>query len=119
MKIAVIGAGYVGLSVAVMLAKKNRVEIVDILPEKVDAVNKKNSPIRDPLIEKWFQSEKLNLKASMDVERACTDSELIILALPTNYDSEKNYFDTSAVENSLMVIQEQNPDACVVIKSTV
>lgn len=119
MKIAVIGAGYVGLAVAVMLSKENDVVIADILQEKVAAINDKVSPIRDELIERWMGEKRLALRATTDIKYACEFGETIIIAVPTDYDSKKNYFDTTAVEDTLMVVSEYHPDAFVVIKSTV
>lgn len=119
MKIAVIGAGYVGLAVAVMLSKENDVVIADILQEKVAAINDKVSPIRDELIERWMGEKRLALRATTDIKYACEFGETIIIAVPTDYDSKKNYFDTTAVEDTLMAVSEYHPDAFVVIKSTV
>lgn len=119
MKIAVAGTGYVGLSLAVLLAQKHEVTALDIVPSKVDAINKRTSPIRDAYIEKYLAEKKLNLKATLDEEEAYTGAEYVIVAAPTNYDSKKNYFDTSAVEAVISSVMKYNPRATIVIKSTV
>lgn len=119
MKIAVAGTGYVGLSLAVLLSQHNEVFAVDIAKEKVDLINKKNSPIRDEYIEKYFAEKELNLKATLDAEKAYSEAELVIVAAPTNYDSKRNFFDTSAVESVLSLVKKCNPHATVVIKSTI
>lgn len=119
MKIAVAGTGYVGLSLAVLLSQHNEVFAVDIAKEKVDLINKKISPIRDEYIEKYFAEKELNLKATLDAEKAYSEAELVIVAAPTNYDSKRNFFDTSAVESVLSLVKKCNPHATVVIKSTI
>lgn len=119
MKIAVAGTGYVGLSLAVLLAQKHEVTALDIVPSKVDAINRRTSPIKDEYIEKYLAEKKLNLKATLDEEEAYTGAEYVIVAAPTNYDSKKNYFDTSAVEAVISSVMKCNPRATIVIKSTV
>lgn len=99
MKIAVAGTGYVGLSLATLLSQKNEVVALDIIPEKVEMINKRQSPIKDKEIEEFFKNKKLNLKATLDYKDAFKDAEFIIISTPTNYDDEKNYFDTSSVED--------------------
>ena len=118
-KIAVAGTGYVGLSLAVLLAQKNQVTAVDIVPEKVEMVNSKKSPIQDEYIEKYLAEKDLNLKATTDGTSAYKDAEFVIIAAPTNYDSNKNFFDTSAVEAVIELVMKVNPDAIMVIKSTI
>ena len=118
-KIAVAGTGYVGLSLAVLLAQKNQVTAVDIVPEKVEMVNSKKSPIQDEYIEKYLAEKELNLKATTDGTSAYKDAEFVIIAAPTNYDSNKNFFDTSAVEAVIELVMKVNPDAIMVIKSTI
>ena len=118
-KIAVAGTGYVGLSLAVLLAQKNQVTAVDIVPEKVEMVNSKKSPIQDEYIEKYLAEKELNLKATTDGTSAYRDAEFVIIAVPTNYDSNKNFFDTSAVEAVIELVMKANPDAIMVIKSTI
>ncbi len=118
-KIAVAGTGYVGLSLAVLLAQHNTVTAVDILPEKVDCINRKKSPIQDDYIEKYFAEKELHLTATLDGEKAYADADFVIIAAPTNYDSQKNYFDTSAVESVVELVMRSNPNAIMVIKSTV
>lgn len=118
-KIAVAGTGYVGLSLAVLLAQKNQVTAVDIVPEKVEMVNSKKSPIQDEYIEKYLAEKELNLKATTDGTSAYKDAEFVIIAAPTNYDSNKNFFDTSAVEAVIELVMKANPDAIMVIKSTI
>ena len=118
-KIAVAGTGYVGLSLAVLLAQKNQVTAVDIVPEKVEMVNNKKSPIQDEYIEKYLVEKDLNLKATTDGTSAYKDAEFVIIAAPTNYDSNKNFFDTSAVEAVIELVMKVNPDAIMVIKSTI
>lgn len=117
--IAVAGTGYVGLSLAVLLAQHNKVMAVDIIPEKVEMINKKQSPIQDDYIEKYLAEKKLNLTATLDVEEAYKNAEFVIIATPTNYDSKKNYFDTSAVETVIELVLKINPGAIMVIKSTI
>ena len=119
MKIAVAGTGYVGLSMATLLAQYNEVMAVDIIPEKVDMINRRVSPIQDEYIEKFFQDKELHLTATLDAEVAYKDAEFVIIAAPTNYDSQKNFFDTSAVETVIDLVIKHNPDAVMVIKSTI
>lgn len=119
MKIAVAGTGYVGLSLATLLAQHNEVKAVDIIPEKVELINKKLSPIQDDYIEKYLAEKDLNLVATLDAEMAYKDAEFVIIAAPTNYDSKKNFFDTSAVEAVIKLVMQYNPNAIMVIKSTI
>ena len=119
MKIAVAGTGYVGLSLATLLAQHNEVKAVDIIPEKVELINKKLSPIQDDYIEKYLAEKELNLVATLDAEMAYKDAEFVIIAAPTNYDSKKNFFDTSAVEAVIKLVMQYNPNAIMVIKSTI
>ena len=119
MKIAVAGTGYVGLSLATLLAQHNEVKAVDIIPEKVELINNKKSPIQDDYIEKYLAEKDLNLFATLDAELAYKDAEFVIIAAPTNYDSKKNFFDTSAVEAVIKLVMQYNPDAIMVIKSTI
>ena len=119
MKIAVAGTGYVGLSLAVLLAQKHEVIAVDIIPKKVEQINQRISPIKDEYIEKYFAEKELNLFATLDAEKAYASAEYVIVATPTNYDSRQNYFDTSAVESVIDVVGKCNPDAVIVIKSTI
>ena len=119
MKIAVAGTGYVGLSLATLLSQKNDVTAVDIIPEKVEKINKRISPIQDKEIEEFFAEKKLNLKATLNPEEAYKDAEYVIIAAPTNYDSKKNYFDTSAVETVIETVMKYNDHCIMVIKSTV
>lgn len=119
MKIAVAGTGYVGLSLATLLAQHNEVKAVDILPQKVELINNKKSPIQDEYIEKYLTEKNLNLVATLDAELAYKDAEFVIIAAPTNYDSKKNFFDTSAVESVIKLVMQYNPDAIMVIKSTI
>lgn len=119
MKIAVAGTGYVGLSLAVLLAQHNEVVAVDILPEKVDLLNQHKSPIQDEYIEKYLKEKKLNFTAMLDAQTAYSDAEFVIIAAPTNYDSQKNFFDTSAVEAVIELVMKYNPTAIMVIKSTI
>ena len=119
MKIAVAGTGYVGLSMATLLAQHNEVTAVDIIPEKVELINNKKSPIQDDYIEKYLAEKELNLKATLDGESAYRDADFVIIAAPTNYDSKKNFFDTSAVESVIELVLKCNPQAIMVIKSTV
>ena len=119
MKIAVAGTGYVGLSLATLLAQHNEVKAVDIIPEKVELINNKKSPIQDDYIEKYLTEKDLNLVATLDAEMAYKDAEFVIIAAPTNYDSKKNFFDTSAVETVIKLVMEYNPNAIMVIKSTI
>ena len=119
MKIAVAGTGYVGLSLAVLLAQHNEVTAVDIVPEKVDLINDKKSPIQDDYIEKYLAEKELSLTATLDAESAYKDAEFVIMAAPTNYDSKKNFFDTSAVESVIELVLKYNSNAIMVIKSTI
>ena len=119
MKLAVAGTGYVGLSLAVLLAQHNEVVAVDIVPERVALVNDRKSTIQDEYIEKYLAEKPLQLTATLDAEAAYRDAEFVIIAAPTNYDSEKNFFDTSAVESVIRLVMQSNPDAIMVIKSTV
>ena len=119
MKIAVAGTGYVGLSMATLLSQKHSVKAVDIVPEKVDLINRRQSPIQDEYIEKFFAEKELDLTATLDAEAAYKDAELVIIAAPTNYDPKKNFFDTSAVEYVVEKVMAVNPDAFMVIKSTI
>ena len=119
MKIAVAGTGYVGLSIATLLAQHNEVTAVDIIPEKVEMINSRRSPIQDEYIEKYLAEKELNLTATLDVEAAYKDAEYVVIAAPTNYDSQRNYFDTSAVENVIETVLRINPTAIMVIKSTI
>ena len=119
MKIAVAGTGYVGLSMATLLAQHNEVMAVDIMAEKVEKINRRVSPIQDDYIEKYFAEKELNLTATLDAETAYKDAEFVIIAAPTNYDSQKNFFDTSAVEAVIDLVLQYNPGAVMVIKSTI
>ena len=119
MKIAVAGTGYVGLSIATLLAQHNEVTAVDIIPAKVDMINRRQSPIQDEYIEKYFAEKELYLTATLDAEAAYRDAEYVVIAAPTNYDSRLNYFDTSAVENVIETVLRVNPQAIMVIKSTI
>ena len=118
-KIAVAGTGYVGLSIATLLAQHNHVVAVDIIPEKVKMINNRKSPIQDEYIEKYLAEKELDLTATLDGEAAYKDAEFVVIAAPTNYDSKKNYFDTSAVEAVIKLVMQVNPDAIMVIKSTI
>ena len=119
MKIAVAGTGYVGLSIATLLSQNHEVTAVDIVPEKVEKINKRISPIQDEYIEKYLKEKELNLTATLDAESAYKDADFVVIAAPTNYDSKKNFFDTSAVEAVIKLVIEYNPDAIMVIKSTI
>lgn len=119
MNIAVAGTGYVGLSLATLLSQHNHVLAVDIIPEKVDMVNHRKSPIQDDYIEKYLAEKDLDLTATMDAEAAYKDADFVIIATPTNYDSKKNFFDTSSVEAVIQLVMQYNPDAIMVIKSTI
>ena len=119
MKIAVAGTGYVGLSIATLLAQHHQVVAVDIVPEKVDMINRRISPIQDDYIEKYLAEKELNLTATLDAKAAYTDADFVVIAAPTNYDSQKNFFDTSAVESVIELVQQYNPNAIMVIKSTI
>ena len=119
MKIAVAGTGYVGLSIATLLAQNHEVIAVDIIPEKVELINRKQSPIQDEYIEKYLEEKELNLIATLDAKSAYKDADYVVIAAPTNYDSKKNFFDTSSVETVIKSVIECNPDAIMVIKSTI
>ena len=119
LKIAVAGTGYVGLSIATLLAQHHKVIAVDIVPEKVEMINNKKSPIQDEYIEKYLAEKELDLTATLDAKEAYTDADFVVIAAPTNYDSKKNFFDTSAVEAVIKLVIEYNPDAIMVIKSTI
>ena len=119
MKIAVAGTGYVGLSIACLLSRHNEVKAVDIIKEKVDLINARKSPIQDDYIEKYLAEKDLNLEATLDAEYAYTDADFVVIAAPTNYDSKKNFFDTSAVESVIELVLKYNPSATMVIKSTI
>lgn len=119
MKIAVAGTGYVGLSIATLLSQHHEVMAVDIIPEKVELINQKKSPIQDEYIEKYLTEKSLNLTATLDAKSAYKDADFVVIAAPTNYDSKKNFFDTSAVEAVIKLVIEYNPDAIMVIKSTI
>lgn len=119
MKIAVAGTGYVGLSIATLLAQHNTVTAVDIIPEKVELINNRKSPIQDDYIEKYLAEKKLDLTATLDAESAYKDADFVVIAAPTNYDSKKNFFDTSAVEAVIDLVMKYNPNAIMVIKSTI
>ena len=119
LKIAVAGTGYVGLSIATLLAQHHKVTAVDIAPEKVDMINDRKSPIQDDYIEKYLAEKELNLTATLDAKEAYRDADFVVIAAPTNYDSKKNFFDTSAVENVIDLVMEYAPDAVMVIKSTI
>ncbi len=119
LKIAIAGTGYVGLSIAVLLAQHHKVTAVDIISEKVDKINNRISPIQYEYIEKYLANKELDLTATMDAQEAYSDADFVVIAAPTNYDSRKNFFDTSAVENVIQLVIENNPDAIMVIKSTI
>ena len=119
MTIAVAGTGYVGLSIATLLAQHHKVLAVDIVPEKVEMINRRQSPIQDEYIEKYFAEKELDLTATLDAETAYKEAEIVVIAAPTNYDSQKNYFDTSAVEQVIELVLRVNPKAIMVIKSTI
>ena len=119
MKIAIAGTGYVGLSIACLLSQHNEVKAVDIIKEKVDLINSKKSPIQDDYIEKYLAEKNLNLEATLDAEYAYKDADFVVIAAPTNYDSKKNFFDTSAVESVIELVLKYNPSAIMVIKSTI
>ena len=119
MKIAVAGAGYVGLSIATLLAQNNHVKLVDVIPEKVDKVNNRISPIQDDYIEKYFKEKKLDLVATLDGASAYKDADFVVIAAPTNYDSKKNFFDTSLVEQVIELVLSVNKNATMIIKSTI
>lgn len=119
LKIAVAGTGYVGLSIATLLSQHHQVTAVDIIPEKVEMLNKRKSPIQDEYIEKYLTEKELDLKATLDAREAYSDADFVVIAAPTNYDSKKNFFDTSAVEAVIKLVIEYNPEAIMVIKSTI
>ena len=119
MKIAVAWTGYVGLSLATLLSQKNEVVALDVIPEKVEKINNRISPIQDEYIEKYFKEKELNLKATLDYKEAFENAEFIIISTPTNYDSEKNYFDTSSVEDIIQKVKSMNIDTTMVVKSTI
>lgn len=119
LKIAVAGTGYVGLSIATLLSQHHHVTAVDIIPEKIDLINNKKSPIQDEYIEKYLAEKELDLKATLDAKEAYSDADFVVIAAPTNYDSKKNFFDTSAVEAVIKLVIEYNPEAIMVIKSTI
>ncbi|OUN38691.1 UDP-glucose 6-dehydrogenase [Faecalibacterium sp. An77] len=119
LKIAVAGTGYVGLSIATLLSQHHKVMAVDIIPEKVELINQRKSPIQDDYIEKYLAEKNLNLIATLDAKEAYTGADFVVIAAPTNYDSKKNFFDTSAVENVINLVMEYAPDAIMVIKSTI
>lgn len=119
MNITVAGTGYVGLSISVLLAQHNKVKAVDIIPEKVELINQRKSPIQDEYIEKYLAEKELDLVATLDAESAYKDADFVIIAAPTNYDSQKNFFDTSAVESVIKLVMQYNPNAIMVIKSTI
>jgi len=119
MKIAIAGTGYVGLSIATLLAQHNEVIAIDIVPEKVDMINRRQSPIQDEYIEKYFAEKPLHLTATLDAKAAYQNADFVVIAAPTNYDSQRNYFDTSAVETVIRLVLEYNPSAIMVIKSTI
>ena len=119
MKIAVAGTGYVGLSIATLLAQHNEVVAVDVIPEKVEKINNRISPIQDEYIEKYLAEKELNLRATLDGREAYKDADFIVIAAPTNYDPQKNFFDTHHIEDVIDLILEVNPEATMVIKSTI
>ncbi|MBO5759487.1 MAG: NAD(P)-binding domain-containing protein, partial [Rikenellaceae bacterium] len=119
MKIAVAGTGYVGMSIATLLAQHNEVVAVDILAEKVEKINRRISPIQDEYIERYLSEKELNLRATLDAESAYRDADFVVIAVPTNYDSQSNFFDTSAVEAVIESVLKVNPQAVMVIKSTI
>lgn len=119
MKIAVAGTGYVGLSIATLLAQHNEVVAVDVIPEKVDLINNKKSPIQDDYIEDYLANKPLNLRATLDGREAYRDAEMVVIAAPTNYDPVKNYFDTHHLEDVIDLVLEVNPEAVMIIKSTI
>ena len=119
LEVAVAGTGYVGLSIATLLSQHHKVTAVDVIPEKVEKINKRISPIQDEYIEKYFAEKELNLVATLDGREAYKNADFIVIAAPTNYDSAKNYFDTSHVEEVIDLVLDVNPDAVMVIKSTI
>jgi len=118
-KIAVAGTGYVGLSIATLLSQHHHVTAVDIIPEKVDMINNRKSPIQDDYIEKYLEEKDLDLTATLDAKAAYSDADFVVIAAPTNYDSHTQHFDTSAVEAVIKLVMEYNPNAIMVIKSTI
>ena len=119
MKIAVAGMGYVGLSIATLLAQKNEVMAYDVVPSKVEMINKRISPISDEYIEKYFKEKELNIKATLDYKEAFSDVSYVVISTPTNYDSEKNYFDVSMVMDVIDKVNSVNKNAVMIIKSTI
>lgn len=119
LKIAVAGTGYVGLSIAILLAQHHKVMAVDVVPEKVELINRKQSPIQDDYVEKYLREKKLDLTATSDAQVAYSDADFVVIATPTNYDSNKNFFDTTAVEDVIKLVIQYNPEAIIVIKSTI
>ena len=119
LKIAVAGTGYVGLSIATLLSQHHQVTAVDVIPEKVEKINKRISPIQDEYIEKFFAEKQLNLTATLDGEAAYKDADFVVIAAPTNYDPVKNFFDTHHIEDVIDLVLSVNPDAIMVIKSTI
>ena len=119
MKIAVAGTGYVGLSIAALLSRRHSVTAVDVISDKVDMINRRESPIQDAEIERFFREEKLDLVATLDGDSAYRDAEFVVVSTPTNYDPQKNYFDTSSVESVIRQVNRVNPEAVIVIKSTI
>ena len=119
MKISVAGTGYVGMSIATLLAQHNQVTCVDVVPQRVDMVNNRKSPIQDDYIEEYLANKPLDLKATLDQEEGYRDADFVIIAAPTNYDVQKNFFDTSHVEEVIDAVLKVNPDAVMVIKSTI
>ena len=119
LKITVAGTGYVGLSMATLLSQKYDVTAIDIVPEKVEMINNRKSPIKDKEIEEFFSTKKLKLEATTDAKKAYSNADFVIIATPTNYDSKKHYFDTSAIETVIKLVMIYNPDAIIVIKSTI
>ena len=119
MNIAVAGTGYVGLSISTLLAQHNRVTAIDVVPEKVDMINQRKSPIQDEYIEKYLAEKELDLTATLDGRKGYADADFVIIAAPTNYDPEKNYFDTHCIEDVIDLVLSVNPDAVMVIKSTI
>ena len=117
--IAVAGTGYVGLSIATLLSQHHKVYAVDIIPEKVELINSRKSPIQDEYIEKYLAEKELDLTATLDAKLAYSNADFVVIAAPTNYDSQKNFFDTSAVETVIKLVMEYNPNAIMVIKSTI
>ena len=119
MKIAVAGTGYVGLSIATLLAQHHKVYAVDVIPEKVEMVNQRKSPIQDEYIEKYLHEKKLDLTATLDTKLAYSEADFVVIAAPTNYDSSTQHFDTSAVEDVIELVMQYNPNVIMVIKSTI